>query len=177
MTAENWESALARFQIFGAAPSTARYLDLFDPAGTVQHPGMPEPLHGPAIGDFIIGALTAVPDFIMTPLRWCTRDDTVFVEARNTGTVAARRIVWPSMYRLVTRAGRVLEGRAFYDRAVLAHLDPGLADRRDEPHTTVLNGLIDGLARRVIAGRMSERNGPLCSKCSSTTSGGCASTP
>jgi hypothetical protein len=142
MAPEGWESALVRFQAFGAAPSVAGYLDLFDPDGTVQHPGMSQPLHGGAIGEFIAAALTAVPDFTMTPVRWCARDDTVFVEARNTGTVSDRRVVWPSIYRLILRAGRVLDGRAFYDRAaVLAHTDASLTTRRDEPHTAVLDNL------------------------------------
>jgi ketosteroid isomerase-like protein len=137
-----WEPALARFRAFGAAPSVAGYLDMFDPDGTVQHPGMPEPLRGAAIAAFITAALASVPDFTLTPVRWCARDEVVFVEARNTGTVAGHRVVWPSVYRLVTRAGRVLDGRSFYDRAaVLSHADAGLAGRRDEPHTTVLDGV------------------------------------
>lgn len=142
MNQGSWESALARFGAFGAAPSVAGYLDMFDPAGTVQHPGMPEPLRGTAIGAFITTALASVPDFTLTPVHWCGRDEIVFVEACNTGTVAGCRVVWPSIYRLITRAGRVLEGRSFYDRAaVLSHADPGLAGRRGEPHTTVLDGV------------------------------------
>lgn len=148
MTSENWESALARFRTFGAAPSVARYLDLFDPDGTVQHPGMAQPLYGAAIGEFVAAALAAVPDFTMIPIRWCVRDNTVFVEGRNTGTVADRRVTWPSIYRLITRAGRVLDGRALYDRAaVLAHTDAGLAGRRDEPHTTVLDDVAADTSR------------------------------
>ncbi|MBO0848134.1 MAG: nuclear transport factor 2 family protein, partial [Pseudonocardia sp.] len=150
MTGEDWESMLARFRVFGATPSVARYLDLFDPDGTVQHPGMPHPLRGAAIGEFIEGALAAIPDFTLTPLRWCARDDLLFVEARCTGTVGERRVVWPALYRLITRAGRVLEGRASYDRAaVLAHTDAGLAARRDEPHTTILDNLIPDTAPAV----------------------------
>lgn len=143
MASESWESALARFRAFGAAPSVARYLDLFDPDGSVQHPGMPQPLHGGAIGEFIDAALKAVLDFTMTPVRWCAHNDTMFVEARNAGTIGNRRVVWPSIYRLILRAGRVLDGRAFYDRAaVLAHTDASLAGRRDEPHTTVLDDVV-----------------------------------
>jgi hypothetical protein len=143
MVSGNWESALARFRAFGAAPSVAGYLDMFDPDGTLQHPGMSEPLRGAAIAGFITAALASVPDFTLTPVHWCARDEIVFIEARNTGTVAGRRIVWPSIYRLITRAGRVLDGRSFYDRAaVLSHADASLAGRRNEPHTTVLDGVV-----------------------------------
>lgn len=142
MASQGWESALARFRAFGAAPSVARYLDLFAPDATLQHPGMPRPLHGAAIGEFVAAALTAVPDFTMTPVRWCADDDTLFVEARNTGRVGDRLTVWPSIYRLILRAGRVIDGRAYYDRAaVLAHTNASLAGRRNEPHTTMLDNV------------------------------------
>lgn len=150
MTRENWEPMLARFRAFGAAPSVTGYLDLFDPEGTVRHPGMPRPLRGASIGEFIEGALAAIPDFTLTPLRWCARDNLLFVEARCAGTVGGRRVVWPALYRLIVRAGRVLDGRAFYDRAaVLAHTDAALAARRDEPHTTVLDNLVADTAPAV----------------------------
>jgi hypothetical protein len=150
MTGENWESMLARFRAFGAAPSVAGYLDLFDPDGAVQHPGMPRPLRAAAIGEFIEGALAAIPDFTLTPLRWCARDNLLFVEARCTGTVGDRPVAWPALYRLITRAGRVLDGRAFYDRAaVLAHTDAALTARRDEPHATMLDNLIADTAPAV----------------------------
>jgi hypothetical protein len=118
----------------------ARYLDLFDPEGTVQHPGMTEPLNGPDITDFIHRALRLMPDFHLRPLRWCARHDTLFVEARNSGSVNGQPITWPATYCLVLRDDRVLAGRAYYDRAaVLSHQDPALAAHRDEPHSTVLD--------------------------------------
>lgn len=138
--AESWTAALERFRAFGSQPDVERYLDLFDPEGTVVHPGMAAPVRGAGIREFIEGALRQVPDFRLEPMRWCGHGDLVFVEARNTGTVGGHKVAYPSVYRLVTRSGRVLSGQAFYDRAaVLSHLEPALASRRGEPHTQVLD--------------------------------------
>jgi len=117
MSDESWQIALQRFSDFGARPSVAAYLAMFDPEGSVLHPGMSRPLCGPAIETFIAAALAAVPDFRLTPVRWAGHKDTVFVEARNSGTVSGRLSEWPSVYRLITRGGRILAGQAFYDRA------------------------------------------------------------
>jgi hypothetical protein len=87
---ESWQIAFARFSEFGARPSVAACLAMFDPEGSVLHPGMPGPLSGPDIEAFITASLAAVPDFRLTPIRWAGHADTVFVEARNTGTVAGR---------------------------------------------------------------------------------------
>jgi ketosteroid isomerase-like protein len=110
---------LARFTEFGREPTPARYLDLFDTDGTVQHPGMPRPLAGSEIDRFIAAALDAVPDFGLEPVRWCGRDDTMFVEAECAGTVQGRRTAWPAIYCVTLRGDRVIRGRSYYDRAAV----------------------------------------------------------
>src|SRR5947209_15615080 len=101
MSGDSCQGAFERFSEFGARPSVAGYLAMFEPDGTVLHPGMPRPLDGPDIEAFITAALAAVPDFQLTPVRWAGHGDTVFVEARNTGTVSGRVAEWPSVYRLI----------------------------------------------------------------------------
>ena len=125
----DWEGFLARFSRFGRDPTPARYLDLFAADGTVQHPGMPQPLAGEEIGRFIATALSAVPDFRLEPTRWCARGDTLFVEAASSGTVHGARTIWPAIYCITLRGDRATRGRSYYDRAaVLARRASGLAE-------------------------------------------------
>jgi limonene-1,2-epoxide hydrolase len=111
------EAFVARFSRFGRDPTPAHYLDLFDPEGTVQHPGMARPLAGEEIHGFIATALSAMPDFRLRPLRWCARGDRVFVEAVSSGSVGDARAVWSAIYCLTLRGDRVIRGRSYYDRA------------------------------------------------------------
>ncbi len=115
----DWEGFLARFSRFGRDPTPMRYLDLFAADGTVQHPGMPRPLGGDEIRRFISSALSAVPDFRLEPVRWCARDDTLFVEAASSGTVQRSHATWPAIYCVTLRGNRVIRGRSYYDRAAI----------------------------------------------------------
>lgn len=139
VTVHNWQGFLARFTRFGREPTVARYLDLFDPRGTVQHPGMERPLSGGDIAAFISAALANMPDFGLQPIQWCANAETLFIEARCSGSIGGQRVTWPAIYCLTLRGERVLRGRSYYDRAaVLSHLDPELARRRGEAHAKVL---------------------------------------
>ena len=40
----DWKTFLAKYTAFGRTPSVERYVDLFDPQGTVFHPGMAAPI-------------------------------------------------------------------------------------------------------------------------------------
>jgi limonene-1,2-epoxide hydrolase len=120
----NAEAFVARFSRFGSDPTPARYLDLFDSEGTVQHPGMARPLAGEEIRGFISTVLSGMPDFRLRPLRWCGRGDRVFVEAVSSGSVGQARAIWPAVYCLTLRGERVIRGRSYYDRAqVVAQLE------------------------------------------------------
>jgi hypothetical protein len=141
MTIPNWLRFLTRFTTFGQEPTVQNYLDLFDPQGTVQHPGMERPLAGKQIAAFISSATAAMPDFRLQPMGWCANRETLFVEARCSGTIAGQHVGWPALYCLTLRGERVLRGRSYYDRAaVLSHVDPELADRRGEAHAHALDG-------------------------------------
>jgi hypothetical protein len=104
---------------------------------------MERPIGVPEIPEHIEGILKLVPDFRMTPERWRTRDATVFVEARNAGTLGRTAARWRSVYGMDLRGDRVVRGRRYYDRRPLFALLgaslpalPGLdaaEDAADEP--------------------------------------------
>lgn len=140
MSEVDWEGFLTRFAQFGRDPTPARYLDLFDTEGTVQHPGMPRPLAGEEIRSFIATALSAMPDFRLLPLRWCARDDILFVEAATSATVRGAYTTWPAIYGVTLRGSRVIRGRSYYDRAsVLSPPEQGLVERSREAHTATFD--------------------------------------
>ncbi len=136
----DWKAFLAKYTAFGRTPSVERYVDLFDPQGTVFHPGMAAPIGIKDIPTFIANVLTRLEDFQLIPMRWCVNTDTIFVEANNTAHVAGKRLVWPATYCITLRGERVLRGRAYYDRTeVLSHFDPALAARSLNVHATLLD--------------------------------------
>jgi hypothetical protein len=118
-TPENIDSEgfIGRFAEFGEAPTVERYVDLFTEDGTVQHPGMPRPLVGQEIRDFISSVLSAMPDFELRPDRWCSQGDIAFVEAQSAGSLGDRFASWPAIYCVQLRGDQVVRGRSFYDRA------------------------------------------------------------
>ena len=122
----DWKGFLARFSEFGGDPTPARYLDLFSREGTVLHPGMERPLAGDGIKAFIAAALSTMPDFRLRPVRWCARDDVLFVEAISSGTARAAHVTWPAIYCVTLCGDRAIRGRSYYDRAaVLSCLNSG----------------------------------------------------
>jgi ketosteroid isomerase-like protein len=122
------ERFLALFRRFGAAPSAAFYLALFDAEATLFDSGMPRPITVPEIPEHIEGILKLVPDFEMTPERWRFREPTLFVEAHNQASFGKELVEWPSVYCIDLRADRVIRGRRYYDRRPLfARLSPELA--------------------------------------------------
>src|SRR4030095_5031061 len=81
---------LERFSRFGAAPSVATYLGLFDPEATLFDSGMPRPIRVPEIPEHTEGILRLVPAFRMAPERWRVRGTTLFVEAKNQASLAGK---------------------------------------------------------------------------------------
>ena len=110
---------LARFRTFGAEPSVATYLALFDPAATLFDSGMERPITVPEIPEHIEAILNLAPDFRMTPERWRRRGPTLFVEAHNQATLRDQLVAWPSVYVMDLRGDRVIRGRRYYDRRPL----------------------------------------------------------
>jgi ketosteroid isomerase-like protein len=120
------ERFLDRFRAFGRAPAPEVYEQLFDPVdGTVLHPGMPAPLPVRQVRAYMATYLAAIPDFRFEVQGWAERDGTVFVEARNGGTVGGEALAWNTVYCVTLRGDRVLRGRAYGDRVpLLARLMP-----------------------------------------------------
>jgi hypothetical protein len=103
------------------------YEDIFDPEGTVLHPGMRAPLPRAHVRAYIATLLAGIPDFGFEIESWAERDGTVFVEACNRGTVADEPLEWRTVYCVTLRGDRCLRGRAYGDRVpLLARLMPGM---------------------------------------------------
>ncbi|MBI3245207.1 MAG: nuclear transport factor 2 family protein [Deltaproteobacteria bacterium] len=116
-----------KFREFGAQPSPDRYAVLFDPEGTVFDSGMERPLKATEVAPHMKGILKLMPDLHITVNRWRARNDTVFVDAQNSATIASRKILWDAVYCVTLREGRVIRGRRYYDRApLLARVSPTL---------------------------------------------------
>lgn len=122
------ERFLARFEQFGREASPERYEDLFDPSeGTVLHPGMTAPLPRRQVRAYMATYLAAIPDFLFEVESWAERGGTLFVEARNRGTVGGEGLEWRTVYCVTLRGDRVLRGRAYADRVpILARLLPDM---------------------------------------------------
>jgi predicted ester cyclase len=120
------ERFLDRFRAFGRAPAPEVYERLFEPTeGTVLHPGMTAPLGFKQVRAYMATYLAAIPDFRFEIQTWAERDGTVFVEARNSGTVGGAPLEWSTVYCVTLRGDRVLRGRAYGDRVpLLARLVP-----------------------------------------------------
>ena len=122
------ERFLERFRGFGRRPDPVTYEDLFDPGdGTVLHPGMRTPLGRRQVRAYMTTYLASIPGFRFEVETWAERDGTVFVEARNSGTVGGSPLEWRTVYCVTLRGDRVLRGRAYGDRLpVLARLSPDM---------------------------------------------------
>jgi ketosteroid isomerase-like protein len=137
-----WERFLEKYTAFGQRPAVDSYVALFDPGGTVRHPGMAQPIGRDHIPAFISGALARLPEYHLIPVHWSVTGETIFVEANNTALVDGKRRVWTATYCITLRDDRVLRGRAYYDRTeVLSHFEPALAAKGQNAHMTMLEGV------------------------------------
>jgi ketosteroid isomerase-like protein len=114
------KSYLEKFAAWGATPSIERYLALFDPHATLQHPGMAEPISGDDIRAFITRDLNSVTDYRLVPTSWAARGDTLFIETRQSARITGREVVWRAALCLELRGDRVLSGRAYCDPTIVA---------------------------------------------------------
>lgn len=136
-----WEKFLEKYRAFGQHPTRESHAALFDPAATILHPGMGEPMAMERYVDFIAQGLKRLPDFHLIPAHWAVNGDTVFVEARNTAVVRGQPIVWPATYVVTLRGEMVIRGHAYYDRTeVLSHFEPALTAHAPNAHVSVLEG-------------------------------------
>jgi ketosteroid isomerase-like protein len=115
----NVERWVEKFKGFGDRPNPERYVNLFDPEGTVFDSGMDRPLTVTEMGPHMDGILTFMPDLHITVNRWRAQDDTVFVDAQNSATIAGHKTLWDAVYCVTLRGDRVIRGRRYYDRAQL----------------------------------------------------------
>jgi hypothetical protein len=123
---------LEQFLTWGAAPTVEGYVALFGPGATLCDPGADEPLTGQAIRRSIESVLDAMPDFRLAAVRVGKGDNTAFVEANNTGTLAGRSLQWGAVYCVGVRGSLVDRGRRYYDRAEL--YGPLLPAVQEQPH-------------------------------------------
>jgi hypothetical protein len=125
-SAEERAAFLKRFERFGAEPSVETYLALFHPDARLFDDGMERPLRVAEIPAHIEGVLALVRGFCMRPERWRARDNVVFVEAHNAGTIAGTPVSWRAIYRIELDGSLVRDGRRYFDRApLLAALEHG----------------------------------------------------
>jgi hypothetical protein len=132
---------LKYFSRFGELPTVEGYVDLFEPTGTVQHPGMPHPLSREEIRTFITAVLALMPDFRLQPVAWCSHGEVVFVEAMTTGSARGAHAAWPAIYCVKLNGDRVVTGRSYYDRAeVFSQLQGGQTRRVEELVSSTIAG-------------------------------------
>jgi hypothetical protein len=93
---------------------------LFDPEATLQHPGMADPIRNHDIRAFVTRGLASVTDYRLVPTDWAARDDTLFIETRQSAWIAGRMVTWPAALCLTLRGGRLPRTRAYYDPTVAA---------------------------------------------------------
>ncbi len=122
------EAWLLKFFAFFAEPSAERYAPLFHPEGELLDAGMAEPLPASRTGEAIRLVLSKLPDLKIEPVRHVIDGNRVFVEARNSGTLAGQPLNWGAVYRVHLKDGLVHRGRRFYDQAELFRplLPPGI---------------------------------------------------
>lgn len=150
LDADSIRSWMEKYTKWGAQPSAAGYVDLFAPAGTLYDSESGRPLPREELGAHMERVLERVPDLRLEPLRWRANGSTVFVEARNSGTIGGTFIEWPSVYGLTLDEDGVARGRRYYDRVpLLSHVvsdlpaapsyeprsDPALEGPEDGPAT------------------------------------------
>lgn len=122
------EAWLKKFFAFFAEPSAELYAPLFHPEGQLLDAGMAEPLPAAQTAEAIRLVLSKVPDLKIVPVCYAIDDNRVFVEAKNSGTLAGQPLNWGAVYRVHLKDGLVHRGRRFYDQVELFRpiLPPGI---------------------------------------------------
>jgi steroid delta-isomerase-like uncharacterized protein len=128
-------------------PDANLFADQFRPGGTLEHPGMDEPMKRDAVVRYAKRLLAAVPDIRLEVLDWAARGDTLFIEWRIRATIAGRPMEWDGADRFHLDGDRAVRGIAYFDTLPLwALMDPSMKRGHGE--------LLDSFAaRRDDAGR------------------------
>jgi ketosteroid isomerase-like protein len=113
--AANW---FELFRAFGRAPSPDSYAAVFHPDGEVADAGT-APVPASQVRVAIAHILQLMPDLFIDMKRYRARDDSVFVDAANSGTLNGIKVAWDAVYRVHLKDGRVHRGRRFYDQATV----------------------------------------------------------
>jgi ketosteroid isomerase-like protein len=106
------------FKAFGRAPSPDSYAAVFHPDGEVADAGA-APVPASQVREAIAHILRLMPDLFIDMKRYRARDDSVFVDAANRGTLNGTKVTWDAVYRVRLKEGRVHRGRRFYDQATI----------------------------------------------------------
>lgn len=132
--AEQW---FRLFVAFGRSPSPYSYAAVFHPEGEVADAGMAVPTPASQVRDAIAHVLRLMPDLHIDMRRYRARDNVVFVEAANRGTIKGTAVAWGAIYRVHLRDGLVHRGRRFYDQAtVFRALRPDMGWLPELPRAT-----------------------------------------
>ncbi|GLF96885.1 nuclear transport factor 2 family protein [Streptomyces yaizuensis] len=133
---QNVETFMTAYRDWGTYPSTAKYMNLFTPTGTLMDSGLDAPKERPGI-EAQYNALMCVTEnsyrFAPGPPTSSPSGDVIFLKARNTGHVKPAGTTTPipfdfrTMHRLELNGSQVQQGRRFWDQTELFRsLDPTL---------------------------------------------------
>ncbi|OBI49940.1 hypothetical protein A5707_15800 [Mycobacterium kyorinense] len=128
------ERFVEEFHEFAADPTAEKYVQLYHPDGTLWDAGMDSPVPKTRVFELATGFLRSIPDLRIGIRRYYAREDNVYLLTDNFGTYHGTPVNWPAVYSYRLRAGRIIEGRRFYDQArVLAPINSALAIRCYQP--------------------------------------------
>ncbi len=116
-----------RFTRVWSAPQPEEFAALWAEDGTLLHPGMSQPIGKQEIVDYVRRIKAVAPDIRLTPRRWASVDEHVFIEWTITASLAGEQLSWDGVDRFTLRGDRAVEGIAWFDTLPLwARLDPAM---------------------------------------------------
>lgn len=110
---------VSRFAKHWSAPEPEQFRDLLDPETRNLYPGMTEAVGADGIIDWIKNGLQMFPDLSLEVTRWATDGDAVLIEFDASATLAGRPISWQGADRFTLKDDRCIEGRSYFDTALL----------------------------------------------------------
>lgn len=109
-----------RFTSLWADPHPDGFPPMFHPEATIYWPGMAGPMSPPEVAAHFRDVVQAmVPDIRLTPQRWASAGEIVFIEWVITGTRDSGPLSLPGVDRFVLRGDKAVAMRAYFDTAVL----------------------------------------------------------
>jgi len=103
------------------------FADLWDPEGTLLHPGMEKPIPASEVSSYIIRVKSVLPDIRLRVTSWAARGNDVLIEWVISATFASEPVEWAGVDRFTLRGDRAFEGVAYFDTLPLwARIDPSM---------------------------------------------------